>query len=51
MITVIIGETATIPKSLRQCLSNVPRKHEIKELQKTDILGTAHILQRVLMYE
>jgi hypothetical protein len=26
-------------------------KHEIKELQKTAILGTAHILQKVLMYK
>ena len=34
MIRVIIGETGTISKSLRQYLSNLPRKHEIKELQK-----------------
>jgi hypothetical protein len=32
----------TISKSLRQYLSNIPGKHEIKELQKTAILGTAH---------
>ena len=25
------------------------RKHEVKELQKTAILGTAHILRKVLM--
>jgi len=31
-------------------LSNVPRKHKIKELQKTAILGTARILQKVLTY-
>ena len=36
-------------KSLRQHLSNIPGKHEIKELQKTAILGTTHILQKVLM--
>ena len=34
----------TISKSLRQYLSDVPRKHKIKELQTTAILGTAHIL-------
>jgi hypothetical protein len=28
---------------------NVPGKHEVKELQKTAILGTAHILRKVLM--
>jgi hypothetical protein len=30
-------------------LSNIPGKHDIKELQKTAILGTAHILREVLM--
>jgi hypothetical protein len=48
MIPVIIGATGTISKSLRQYLSNIPRKDEIKELQKTAILGTAHILRKVL---
>jgi hypothetical protein len=42
VILVIIGETGTISKSLRQYLSNIPGKHEIKELYKTAILGTAH---------
>jgi hypothetical protein len=50
LITVIIiGATGTISKSFRKYLSNVPGKHEVKELQKTAILGTAHILQKVLM--
>ena len=30
-------------------LSNIPGKHEVKELQKTSILGIAHILRKVLM--
>jgi hypothetical protein len=42
VIPVIIAATVTIPKSLRQYLSNIAGKHEIKELQKTAILGTAH---------
>ena len=46
---VIIGSTGTISKSLRQYLSNVPGKHEIKDLQKTAVLGTARILREVLM--
>jgi hypothetical protein len=29
--------------------NNRPGNHEVKELQKTVILGTAHILQKVLM--
>ena len=49
VIPVIIGATGTISKSLRQYPSNVPGKHEIKELQTTAILGTAHILREVLM--
>ena len=29
-------------------ISNIPGNHEVKELQKTAILGTAHILRKVL---
>jgi hypothetical protein len=39
---VIIGATGTISKSFRKYLSSVPGKHDIKELQKTAVLGTAH---------
>jgi hypothetical protein len=42
MIPVIIGATETISKSLRQYVSNIPGEHEIKELQTTAILRTAH---------
>ena len=49
VIPVIIGANGTISKSLRQYLSNILEKHEIKELQKTATLGTAHILREVLM--
>ena len=46
---VILGATGTISKSFRKYVSNIPGKHEVKELQKTTILGTAHILRKVLM--
>ena len=49
VIPVVIEATGTSSKSLRQYLSNVPGKYEIKELQKRAILGTAHILREVLM--
>jgi hypothetical protein len=49
VIPVIIGATGTISKKFRKYLSNVPGIHEVKELQKTAILGTAHILRKVLM--
>jgi len=47
VIPVITGATGTI--SFRKYVSNIPGKHDVKELQKTAILGTAHILQKVLM--
>ena len=47
-IPVIIGATGTISKSFRKYISNIPGNHEVKELQKTAILGTAHILRKVL---
>ena len=49
VIPVIIGETGTISKSFRKYMSNIQGKHEVKELQKTAILGTAHILRKALM--
>jgi hypothetical protein len=49
VIPVITGATGTISKSFRKYMSNVPGKQEIKELQKTAILDTAHILWNVLM--
>jgi len=49
VIPVIIGATGTVSKSFRKYVSNIPGKPEMKELQKTAILGTAHILRKVLM--
>jgi hypothetical protein len=37
-----------ISKSLRKHESRIPGNHEVGELQKTAILGTAHILRKVL---
>jgi hypothetical protein len=49
VIPVITGATGTISKSTRKYVSNIPGNHEAMELQKTAILGTAHILRKVLM--
>jgi len=46
---VIRGATGTISKSFRKYVSNISGKHEVKELQKTAILGTAHTLREVLI--
>jgi len=48
LIPVIIGANGTISKSLRKYVSNISGNHEVKELQETAILGTAHILRKVL---
>ena len=49
VIPVTVGETGTISKSFRKYVSNIRGKPEVKDLQKTAILGTAHILRKVLM--
>jgi hypothetical protein len=48
VIPVIIGTTGTISKSFRKYVSKIPGNYEVKELQETAILGTAHILRKVL---
>jgi len=48
VIPVIIDATGTISKSFRKYVSNIAGNHEVKKLQKTAILGTAHILRKVL---
>jgi len=45
VIPVILGATGTISKSFRKYLSDLylMGRHDIKELEKTAILGTAHM--------
>jgi hypothetical protein len=49
VIPVIIGATGTISKSFRKYGGTIPGNHDARELQKIAILGTAHILRKVLM--
>jgi hypothetical protein len=49
VIPVITGATGTVSKSFRKYVSNIPGKYDVKELQKTAILGTARILRKVLL--
>jgi hypothetical protein len=49
VIPVIIGATGTVSKSFRKYVSNIPGNHDVRELHKTAILGTAHMLRKVLM--
>jgi hypothetical protein len=49
VIPVITGAIRAISKSFRKCMSTITGNHKVKELQKTVILGTAHIIRKVLM--
>jgi hypothetical protein len=37
-------------KIIKKYVSNIPGKHDIKEVRTTDIKGTAHILRKELVY-
>jgi len=47
----IIGATGIVMRSLRKNLETVPGKHLIDSLQKTAILGTSHIIRKVMQCE
>jgi len=49
VITVIIGATGTISKSFRKYVGNISGNHDVRDLEKTAMLGTARILRKVLM--
>jgi hypothetical protein len=51
IIPVIIGATGIVTRSLRKNLEAVPGKHLIDSLQKTAILGTSHVIGKVLQCE
>jgi hypothetical protein len=48
VLPAISGAAGTISKSFRKYVSSIPGNHEVRDLQKTAILGTAHILRKVL---
>jgi len=51
IIPVLIGATGIVTRSLRKNLEAVPGRHSIDSLQKTPILGTSNIIQKVLQCE
>jgi hypothetical protein len=51
IMPVIIGATGIVTRSLRKNLDAVPGKHSIDSLQKRAILGTSHIIWKVLQCE
>jgi hypothetical protein len=51
VIPVIIGATETVTKGLKKYLETIPGKHSTDSLQKTAVLGTSHIIRKVLQSE
>ena len=51
IIPVITGATGIVTRSLRKNLEAVPGRRSIYSLQKTAILGTSHIIRKVLQSE
>jgi hypothetical protein len=51
IILVVIGATGIVTRGLRKNLEAIPGKHSIDSLQKMAILGTSHIMWKVLLSE
>jgi len=51
IVPVIIGTTGIVTRSLKKNVETIPVKHLIDSLQKTAILGTSHIIRKVLQSE
>jgi hypothetical protein len=51
VISVIIGTTGIVSKSLQKYLETIPGQHSIDSLQQTATLGTSHIIRKVLQAE
>jgi hypothetical protein len=49
MISIILGATGRVSKSLRQYLGSIMGRRDIKEQYETAILSIEHILRKVLM--
>jgi hypothetical protein len=51
IIPVVIGATGIVTRGLRKHLEAIPGKHSVDQQQKTAILGTSHIIRKVLQPE
>jgi hypothetical protein len=51
IISVMNGDTGTVTEGLQKNLEAIPEKHSIDSLQKVAILGTSHIIRKVLQCE
>jgi hypothetical protein len=48
VIPVIIGATGIVTRGLKEYLETIPGKHSIDSVQETAVLGTSHIMRKVL---
>ena len=48
VIPVITGATGIVDKNIKRYVGRIPGCHNIYSLQRSAILGTAHILRKVL---
>jgi hypothetical protein len=51
IIPVIIGATGIVTKGLKKNLEATPGKHSTDSLQMRAVLGTSHIIRKVLQSE
>ena len=51
IIPVITGATGIVTKGLKKDLEAAPRKHSVDSLHKTAVVGTSHIILKVLQSE
>jgi hypothetical protein len=51
IIPVTTGTTGIVTKGLRKNLEAMTGKHSVDSVQKTVILGTSHIIRKVLQCE
>jgi len=51
IVPVMIGATGGVKKGFKELLDDVPGKHSLDSLQKSALLGTSHIVRKVLRSE
>jgi hypothetical protein len=51
IIPLVIGATGIVTRGFRKNFEAIPGRHSIDLLQKTAVLGTSHVIQKVLQPE
>ncbi len=48
VVPIVIGATGVVERNMTKYLNKIPGKHNVYNLQRSAVLGTAHILRKVL---